>query len=233
VRLLLILLIAVGFAPTDAIAQRPGRVTIPANRPARLDAEFHRAETAWKSGHSLLEARARIDRVLKELPGDADALKLRAGIFMSMDNIAPALEDARRAATLQPSDAEAHLLVCEAASRMGSRAEASQALTRSAELLLDENALRETNSFYVRLSRCAEELERYDAAEAYARTALAGDRRNADAYLQLARVFVLQNSSDKALTVLRQGADAGLLNGALLRADRLLVPLADSLNTPR
>jgi hypothetical protein len=48
------------------------------DRPPAIEVQFHRAEAAWKTGASLHEAKARIDRVLEEIPGDVDARKLRA-----------------------------------------------------------------------------------------------------------------------------------------------------------
>ncbi|MDX1741920.1 MAG: hypothetical protein R3178_11525, partial [Rhodothermales bacterium] len=46
-------------------------------RSPRMNLEFHRAQAAWKSGGSLLEAKARLDRVIDAGPDDAEALLLR------------------------------------------------------------------------------------------------------------------------------------------------------------
>ena len=46
----------------------------PAYRSAELEIQFHRAKMALTSGNSLYEAKVRIDRVLKTIPEDVDAL---------------------------------------------------------------------------------------------------------------------------------------------------------------
>jgi len=218
----LVLLCSVALlATTSVFAQRRPPPQIPSTRPARLNVQYHRAETAWKSGNSLLEAKARIDRVLKEMPADAQARKLRAGIHMSMGHPDKALVDARAAAAVNPFDGEAHLLQCEAGVRAGANKAALDALNRSAGLLLDRS------TFHVRLSRCAVALQQYNAAEAYARTAVAGNIQDADAYLQLARVFVLGQNEDKAVTVLERGMKTQVLNLSIVRQDSLLAPISD------
>ena len=117
---------------SPVFAQRKPPPRIPATRPARLNVQYHRAETAWKSGNSILEAKARIDRVLKEIPADPEARKLRAGIYMSMGQPAKALIDARAAAEINPFDGEAYLLQCEAGVRVGANKAALKALDQSA-----------------------------------------------------------------------------------------------------
>lgn len=206
-----------------SLAQKARPQRVPATRPARLNVQFHRAETAWKSGNSLLEAKARIDRVLNELPRDAEARKLRAGIFISMGNAENAVHDARMATRISPFDGEAHLLLCEACTRAGIYEEALRALNRSADLLLDQS------TYHVRLSRCAVSLGHLDAAEAYARTAVAGNTRDAAAYLQLARVFVLKKNPGKAVTVLERGMRSRVLRLSAIRRDSLLSPISDRL----
>jgi len=142
---------------------------------------------------------------------------------MSMGNPQKALIDARAAAEINPFDGEAFLLQCEAGVRAGFNQAALKSLNRSAALLLDQS------TFHVRLSRCAMALHKYKAAEAYARTAVAGNVRDADAYLQLARVFMLDENSDKAVTVLKRGMNAQVLNLSVIRQDTLLAPLSDHL----
>jgi tetratricopeptide (TPR) repeat protein len=182
-------------------------------RPPELNVQFHRAETAWKSGNSLLEAKARIDRVIQALPDDVEARKLRAGILLSMGQPERALADARRATALGPEDGEAHLLLCEAAVRTEHDEQAVGSLHRAAELLLGRPDL------HIRLSRCAVALGRLADAEAYARIALAGDERSAAAHLQLARVFVVSDQTEKAITVLDKGLTLKLLRPDQIRGD--------------
>ena len=198
---------------TDTLAQLVPPPNVRPSRPSRLNVQFHRAETAWKSGSSLLEAKARIDRVLIERPKDVEARKLRAGIYMSMGAPEKALLDAREAVRLNPLDGEAQLLVCEAAIRSGEVDAALVGLNLSADLLLEQS------TFHVRLSRCAIDLNEYDAAEAYARTALAGNARSAEANLQLARVFLITDEQEKAVTVLKRAIDAHILSTSVIRRD--------------
>ena len=221
-RLGVLVLIVLLHSP-DVFAQGVQNRNLRPNRPARLNVQFHRAETAWKSGSSLLEAKARIDRVLTELPDDAEARKLRAGIYLSMGAPAKALEDANEAVGLDPNDGEAHLLVCEAAVRTGDNESALRALDLSAGLLLEQS------TFHVRLSRCAVDLDQFDAAEAYARTALAGNERDAEAHLQLARVFILDNDDEKAVTVLNRALDSRMLSTSVIRQDSAFARIIDQL----
>jgi tetratricopeptide (TPR) repeat protein len=189
-------------------------------RPPELNVQYHRAETAWKSGNSVLEAKARIDRVIRALPDDLEARKLRAGILLSMGQPERAYADALRAARLGPKDGEAQLLLCETAVLSDRMETARQALDRAAELLLDRPAM------HIRLSRCAVALGQLDKAEAFARIALAGDENNAAAYLQLARVFSIAGEDDKAVTVLEKGLRLGLLRPNEVRSDDELSGLA-------
>ena len=193
-------------------------------RPPELNVQFHRAETAWKSGNSLLEAKARIDRVIRVLPDDLEARKLRAGILLTMGKTDRAFLDARRAVRLGPDDGEAHLLLCETAIRTEHKALGQAALKRSADLLIDRHEL------HIRLSKCAILLERLDEAEAYARIALAADAMNSEAYLQLARVFSIVNQDENCITVLQRGLTRGVVKPTQLRRDK---HFEDLLNDPR
>jgi predicted Zn-dependent protease len=222
-RFVILLLLVLLLHSSAAFAQRVPPVNIRPNRPAHLNVQYHRAETAWRSGSSLLEAKARIDRVLTELPLDAEARKLRAGIYLSMGAPEKALEDALAATRIDPEDGEAQLLVCEAAVRAGDRIIALEALSSSASNLL------EGSNFHVRLSRCAENLQEYNAAEAYARTALAGDARDAKAHLQLARVFILNDEPGKATTILNRAVQSRILSTAVIRQDSLFTPILNDL----
>ncbi|NNF03145.1 MAG: hypothetical protein HKN17_01660 [Rhodothermales bacterium] len=193
-------------------------------RPREVNTQFHRAKTAWESGTSILEAKARIDRVLTVMPDDAEARILRAEILMGMNRPDSALVDARRAAELTPSSGIAHLVHCEAASRAGRSDEAARAMRRSADqIMLDVAA-------YVRLSRCAESLEHMPEAESYARLALAQDALNPSGHVQLARVFMAAGDSDMAITTLVRGIESGAIRPAIIRQDSVLTELA---NEPR
>lgn len=190
-------------------------------RPPELNRQYYRAQAAWKSGTSMLEAKARIDQVLKELPNDAEARKLRAEVLLAMDRPAAALIDAERAVALRPNDPEAHLLHCEAASQMGQIEAAGQALDRAAALALEDATL------HVRLSWNAVNLRQFDKAEAFARTALALDPNAPASYYQLARVFVLRDQiNDAALTLVR-GFQSSLLDPVVIEQDATLARTLD------
>ncbi len=190
-------------------------------RSPEMNVQYHRAEAAWKSGASMLEAKARVDRVLQELPEDVEALKLRAQVLLALDRDAEALADARRAVTLRPDDGEAHLILCETARRNGDRVLAERALAAAAELVLDDAAL------HVRLSWNAVLLGKLDEAESFARIAMASGAEEPAAYYQLARVFILKNQAADAVTVLAGGLRASLLDPAAIAADTVLVRIAD------
>lgn len=192
----------------DASAQNP--------RPSALNIQFHRAETAWRSGTSVLEAKTRVDRVLRELPNDQAALKLRAQILMSMNRPSDALADARRAVELSPNDGEAHLILAEAALLNGDRALAGKEVEAAAERLL-ENA-----GHHLRLSWIALRLGNLDEAEAFARIALALDGRQPAAYYQLAQIFVLQERPDDAVAILLRGFEASVIDPNAVRRDSTL-----------
>jgi Flp pilus assembly protein TadD len=196
-------------------------------RPPRLNVQYHRAETAFRSGNSILEAKARIDRVLNQLPQDIEARKLRASIFLSMDRPKDALEDARKAVRLRPDDGEAQLLVCESAADLGLKQEATRALHHSADLLVDHPDL------HLRLSMCALQIDRFDEAQAYARIALAGKPRDPTIYLHLAHLFVLSGDTDKARTLTLKGLSEGILSVEALQTDSLLSRFSSESKSPR
>jgi len=194
---------------------------VPVVRPPELNVQYHRAETAWRSGASVLEVKTRIDRVLKELPDDVEALKLRAQALLKLNRDEEALADAERAVNLQPKDGEAHLILCEAARRTGDVERAGRALDAAAELALDDAAL------HIRLSWNAMLLGKLDKAESFARVAMASAPDEAAAYYQLARVFVVKQQPDAAATVLVGGLSASLLDPGTITADTVLVRLTD------
>jgi len=185
-------------------------------RTPQLNMQYHRAEAAWKSGSSMLEAKVRVDRVLKALPEDQDARKLRAQVLLALDRPVEALIDAREAVRLDPDDGEAYLILCEAARRHGDIADAKMALDKAAERILD------APDMHIRLSWSAVELKEYDKAEAYARIALAQGPEIAAAYYQLARVFFLKDQPDDAAIVLSKGFKAEVLETAFVRNDEIL-----------
>lgn len=190
-------------------------------RTAKLDRQFRRAQTAWRTGASLFEAKARLDRVLHALPSDTAARKLRAEVLLEMGRPEEALEDARRAAELQPEDGEAHLLHAEAARESSRFEEARRALEKASEHL-PRNAV-----LHTRFSWNAMLLDRLAQAEAFGRVALALDSTSAPAYRQLARVFMQRERTDEAAAVLARGLQAGRVQPRSVREDELLRQLTD------
>jgi Flp pilus assembly protein TadD len=190
-------------------------------RPPELNVQYHRAETAWKSGASVLEVKARVDQVLEALPDDVEALKLRAQALLKMERNEEALDDARRVVRLSPKDGEAHLILCEAARRNGDIEGAERALAAASELALDDAAL------HIRLSWNAVLLGNLDKAESFARVAMASDPNEAAAYYQLARVFILKRQPEEAVTVLLSGLNASILDADAVTADTVLVQVVD------
>ena len=188
-------------------------------RPPELNVQFHRAHTAWSTGNSLLEAKARIDRVLGELPDDVEALKLRAAILMDMDRPEEALADADRAARLSPDNGEAHLLRCESAARIGQLTEASEALEKASNLFL------ERIDHYVRLSGCALEIGALTRAESLARVAVAQDDSDPSGHIQLARVFLGTGRPDDARSIVNRLIAANSLSRMAVMADSQLAGL--------
>lgn len=195
-------------------------------RPQELDVQFHRAETAWKSGASVLEAKARIDRVLNGRPNDEEALKLRAQILMSMDRFDEALRDAQQAVQLAPDDGEAYIVLSEAARLTGDKHLAIESLDAAADRVMEDA------EFHIRLSWNAALLGQLDRSEAYARIALALDPVRPPAYYQLARIFVRKEQFDDAAAILVRGLSQHLLDPGVIQSDTLLTRVAahDSLS---
>lgn len=182
-----------------------------------LRMQYHRAKTAWETGASLVEVKARVDRVLLGLPNDGEARKLRAQVLLAMDRPYEALRDARIAVSLNRRDGEAQLVLSEAAHRVGNRELAEEALDAASELIMKDPA------FYVRLSQSAVRLNLLGRAEAFARIAFVQSPREPQGYLQLARVFVLRDQPEEAATILAQGLDAEMLDVRRIREDSVLV----------
>lgn len=206
-------------------AEPQGQAAAPADtahkRPPALDRQFHRALTAWRTQSSLLEAKARLDRVLQELPDDTEARKLRAEVLLEMNRPKEALQDAKRTAELHPEDGEAHLLYAEAARESGRLEVARRALDTAAKHLAEDAAL------HTRFSWNAMLLERPAQAEAFGRVALALDSTSASAYRQLARVFLEQERPDEAAAVLARGLRGAVLQPRSIREDDRLRRLTD------
>lgn len=196
-------------------------VVAQSDRSPELNMQFHRAETAWRTGGNLEEARARIDHVLREAPNDGEARKLRAKILLEQERPRDALMDAQQAAFLLSSDAEAHLLLSEAARLIGDVPRALQALQRSAQYA-DEDA-----DLHLRLSWNAMQLNRLDFAESLGRVALSLDEENPVAYLHLARIFMRQERENHAVQVLRRGFQAEVIGPSAILDDERLSSLAE------
>lgn len=219
-RLLLVLFLMSSLAVPALMAQVP--------RPAdtRLQRQWRRAETAWSSGASMLEAKARAEAVLRQDPNHAGALRIRANVNLELGQYEQALADARAAVAVDPQDGATLLILAEAARLNNEIGLASSALARAAPLVMNEDA-----NLHIRLSHIASQLgpSDYDRAEAFARVALNKDNANPSAYYQLARVFVLRGRNDEALTILKMGFEAELLEPQFVRQDTLLNALV---NTP-
>ncbi|MEX0748299.1 MAG: hypothetical protein WD275_09890 [Rhodothermales bacterium] len=194
--------------------------TAQGRRPPELDVQYHRAETAWKSGASVLEAKARVDRVLKEIPDDSDALKLRAQVLMAMKRHEEALADAQMGVNLTPQDGEAFLILSEAARLNGNEKLAVDALDAAAERVM------EGAEFHIRLSWNAALLGQLERAEAFARIAHNSEPGRAAAYYQLARVFVMKNQNDDAAAILAKGLRGNLLDPAAIQRDTVLTKVS-------
>lgn len=188
-------------------------------RSPELSIQFHRAEAALKSGTSLLEAKARVDRVLEDLPNDAEARKLRAEVLLAMGRPQEALVDAQRAVELVPEDGEAYLLVSESARLSGNESLAIQAMDEAAEHAPDDAPL------HVRLSWNAMELGQLEKSEAFARIALALRPNDAAAYQQLARAFILQEKDGSAAEILVRGLRSAVIPFDAVERDSVLEPL--------
>lgn len=190
-------------------------------RRPELNVQFNRAMTAWSTGTSLLEAKARIDRVLEEYPDDVEALKLRAAILLDLDRPEEALTDANQAASLSPENGEAHLLRCEAASLTGATDEAARALQLASNLFLQRI------NHYVRLSACAVSVGAHVRAESLARVAIAQDADDPRGHIQLARVFLAKDTPepDAARAIVDRLIEESLVTRMAVMADSQLASL--------
>lgn len=186
------------------------------DRPPALEVQFHRAEAAWKAGASLHEAKARVDRVLEELPQDVEARKLRAQVLLALNRPAEALTDALKAVEMRPGDAEGRLILCEVAIAADEPALARRELDAAAERIVEDPVLN------LRLSVNALALGQLERAEAFARTAFNIAPQNPQVYYQLARVFLARNRDEDAVSILEQGFRTSTLDASVVRSDSLL-----------
>ena len=190
--------------------------------PEQVQMQFHRAETAWRNQTSILEAKVRVDQVLREAPNYAGAWKLRAEVLIAMERYADAMRDAEQATLLDPEDGDAFLILAEAARLNNQPLLARNSLKKASTLSLDAGA-----DFHIKLSRSAALLGESDLsmAESFARVALAKEPDYAEAYYQLARVFVLQKRNEDAATTLQRGFQAELLDPVYVGFDSVLSTL--------
>ena len=189
----------------------------------RVQMQFHRAETAWRNQTSILEAKVRVDQVLRDAPNHTDAWKLRAEVNIAMQKYQDALRDAEQAISLNPEDGEAFLIKAEASRLLGLTERARGSLETAATLSIDADA-----EFHIKLSRSAVLLgvSAFNMAESFARVALAKDPDYAEAYYQLARVFLLRNREEEAVITLLRGFQARLLDPSHINSDFTLSQIA-------
>ena len=189
-----------------------------------IQQQFYRAETAWRNRSSLLEAKVRVDQVLEEAPNHSDALKLRAEVLMAMRRYKEALLDAQKAIELSPNDGAAYLVLAEAARLNGDKELARTSLENAGRLSINDGA-----AIHLKLSESAMRLgnEGWTKAESFARVAHAKEPENAQAYYQLARIFILQNRIEAGATILEKGFRSYLLDPEYIRTDSTLQKLSD------
>ena len=189
------------------------RSRIQSGRNAEQEIQYHRARTAWESGISLLEAKARIDRVLAQLPEDTDALKLRASILMGLGRKEEAIDDALLVVQLDSTDGEGQLLLCETAMANGNPVIARKALESASDLIVTGVP------FLIRLSACALSAKETARSEALARIAVAQNERDPRGQIQLARIFLNTGRAPAALSILDRLSEEGLVIRTLVTKD--------------
>ena len=190
-----------------------------AQRPPALEVQFNRAESAWRTGASLHEAKARVDRVIRELPEDGEARKLRAQVLLALDRPEEALVDALKAVEKDSSDPEARVVLCETAIAAGEPALAHRELDAAAARTLDDPVLN------MRLSATAIALGQLDRAENFAKLALELAPLSPQAHYQLARVLVRRSRNDEAVDVLERGLQKAAVDAEAILTDSLLQSL--------
>ena len=189
------------------------RSRVQSGRNAEQETQYHRARTAWESGISLLEAKARIDRVLAELPEDTDALKLRVSILMGLGRKEEAIDDALLVVQLDSTDGEGQLLLCETAMANGNPTIAHRALESASDLIITGVP------FLIRLSTCALSANETARSEALARIAVAQNEKDPRGQIQLARIFLKTGRAPAALGILDRLIEEGLVTRSLVTKD--------------
>ncbi|NQV71583.1 hypothetical protein HQ496_00570 [bacterium] len=194
---------------------------VQSGRNAEQETQYHRARTAWESGISLLEAKARIDRVLAQLPEDTDALKLRVSILMGLGRKEEAIDDALLVVQLDATDGEGQLLLCETAMANGNPAIARRALESASDLIVTGVP------FLIRLSTCALSAKETARSEALARIAVAQNERDPRGQIQLARIFLKTGRAPAAMGILDRIIEEGLVTRSLVTKDAEFASLYD------
>ncbi len=181
------------------------------------NAEFRRAEAAWRSGGSLLEAKERLDNVIGSLPADAEALVLRTKILLAMERNEEAYQDARKASGLRPDDGEVNLLMTRSARLVGDTTAALAALKKASVTIPSDS------HSHLRLSVESLHLNRLEEAESLARVAVALDPQSGQARLQLARVLAMRGNVDAAAKALSAAMERSLVTRGRIEGDSILV----------
>lgn len=191
-----------------------------AQRSPAFDREVYRADLAWRGEGSLLEAKVRLDRVLRTYPADAEALRLRAQVLLALDRREDAYRDAREAHTVQPEHPETLLVLCEAARVNGDTLVARDALQMASGLLFSNAPLN------ARLAWNAEQLALWNRAEGFARLSVLQDPELGVGYLVLARIFMHRGVPEAAASVLADGLSRNVFPFTAIRDEPLLASLA-------
>ena len=183
----------------------------------QLQQDLRRAENALRNRTSLLEAKVRTDRVLQQAPDHPGTLKVRAEVLMAMQDYDGAFRDAKRVVELIPEDAEALLILAEAARLVGEEEIALDYLKQASTLGVERDA-----EFHLRLSQSAMLLGDMDLAESMARVANVSEPDHPAAIYQLSRIFVLVGREEAASLKLVEGLEAGLLDPRYISNDSTL-----------
>lgn len=200
----ILLVLLFSWAGQPAFSQ--GQAEAPSDAARVVDIQLQRAQMAMRSGASLREARARLNRVLALAPDHAEALQLRASAHLALQAPQQAMADAERALQLTGPSVATYATLVEAARQVGDRPRAVEALEAAMA------AVDDTSPYHLRLSWSALQLEHYDHAEALARVVLRRQPHRAAPYQQLARVFVRTDRTADAAFILHQGLERGALH---------------------
>ena len=218
--LLIFLMMIIQIIPASQVfAQQlpPAQLPLTQLPTTQLQHDFRRAENALRNRTSLLEAKVRTDRVLQAAPNHPATLKLRAEVLMALKDYDGAFKDAQQVVDLMPEDAEALLIMAEAARLLGEDELALDCLKRASILGVDRDA-----EFHLRLSQSAMLLGDMNLAEAMARVANVKSPEHPAAIYQLSRIFVLVGREEAASLKLVEGLEAGLLDPRYIANDSTL-----------